>query len=136
MTLDKTPKQSFGKRKIIGMDEIIDLDMLPEAQAASIATLSGPVSQYQLDMITPVDDGEAFIQDLHDEVLEDTLEAEERAAAKWVPKHKRLNEHLAEKGASEIAPFADSYHEVPPGDNRFLPAGDSRLIKLGSHYVS
>ena len=81
MTLDKTPKRSFGKRKMIGTDEIIDLDMLPEAQAASIAALGGPVSQYQLDMFAPVNNGEAFIQDLHDEVLEDALEAEECAAA-------------------------------------------------------
>ena len=47
---------------MIGTDEIIDLDMLPEAQAASITTLSGPVTQYQLDMTAPIDDGEAFIQ--------------------------------------------------------------------------
>ena len=105
--LEKTPKRSFGKRKMIGTDEIIDLDMLPEAQAASIATLSGPVSQYQLDMFAPVDDGEAFIQDLHDEVLEDAREAEERVAAKWAPKCKCLNECLAGKGANEIAPYAD-----------------------------
>ena len=100
---------------MIGTDEIIDLDTLPEAQAASIATLGGPVSQYQLDMIAPVDNREAFIQDLHDEVLEDALEAEECVAAKRAPKRKHLNERLAEKGASEIAPFADLYHEVPPG---------------------
>ena len=118
---------------MIGMDEIIDLDMLPEAQAASITSLGGPVSQYQLDMITPIDDGEAFI--LHDEVLEDALEAEEHAAAKQAPKRKHLNERLAEKEASEIAPFVDSYHEVPPVDNRFQPAGDSHLLKLGSHYM-
>ena len=80
--LDKTPKRSFGKRKMIGMDKIIDLDTLPEAQAASIAALGGPVSQYQLDMFTPINNKEAFIQDLHDEVLEDAREAEECAAAK------------------------------------------------------
>ena len=120
---------------MIGTDEIIDLDTLPEAQAASIATLGGPVSQYQLDMFAPIDDGEAFIQDLHDEVLEDAREAEERAAAKRAPKRKCLNERLAEKGANEIAPYADSYNEVPSGDDRFLPAGDSHLLKLGSHYV-
>ena len=120
---------------MIGTDKIIDLDTLPEAQAASIATLSGPVSQYQLDMFTPVNDGEAFIQDLHDEVLEDAQEAEECAAPKRAPKHKHLNKCLAEKGANEIAPYADSYSEVPAGDNCFLPAGDSRLLKLGSHVV-
>ena len=75
------------------------------------------------------------IQDLHDEVLEDAREAEERAAAKRAPKRKHLNERLAEKGANEIAPYADSYNEIPSGDNCFLPAGDSRLLKLGSHYV-
>ena len=130
--LDKTPKRSFGKRKMIGTDEIIDLDTLPEAQAASIATLGGPVSQYQLDMFTPVDNGEAFIQDLHDEVLEDAQEAEERAAAKRALKCKRLNERLAGKGAIS---YADSYNEVLSGDDRFLSAGDSCLLKLGSHYV-
>ena len=109
------------------MDEIIDLDTLPEAQAASITALGSPELQYQLDMFAHIDKGEAFIQDLH--------KAEERAAAKWAPKRKRLNERLAEKGASEIAPFVDSYHEAPPGDNHFLPAGDSRPLKLGSHYV-
>ena len=101
MMLDKTPKWSFGKRTMIGTDEIID-------QAASITALSGPVSQYQLDMIAPIDDREAFIQDLHNEVLEDALEAEERAAVKRAPKCKRLNERLAKKGATDIAPFADS----------------------------
>ena len=55
--------------------------------------------------------------------------------AKRAPKHKCLNKHLAEEGAIEIAPFTDSRYEVPPGDNCFLPAGDSRLLKLGSHYV-
>ena len=109
--------------------------MLPEAQAASIATLGGPVTQYQLDMTTPIDDREVYIQDLHDEVLEDALEAEECAAAKRAPKRKCLNEHLAEKGAIEIAPLADHHYKVPPGDNHFLPAGDSHLLKLGSHYV-
>ena len=79
------------------MDEIIDLDTLPEAQAASITALGSPVTQYQLDMTAPVDNGEVFIQDLHNEVLEDALEAEERAAAKRAPKRKCLNEHLAEK---------------------------------------
>ena len=113
---------------MIGTDEIIDLNTLPEAQAASIAALSGPVSQYQLGTFAPINNGEAFIQDLHDEVLEDALEAEEHAAAKWAPKRKHFNERLAEKGASEIAPFADSNHETPSGDNRFLPAGDSRLL--------
>ena len=29
----------------------------------------------------------------------------------------------------------DHHYEVPPGDNRFLLAGDSHLLKLGSHYV-
>ena len=115
------------------MDEIIDLDTLPEAQAASIAALGGPVSQYQLDMFTPVNNGEAFIQDLYNEVLEDTWEAEEHAAAKGP---RSTNKCLAEKGANEIAPFADSYNKVPSGDNRFLPAGDSCLLKLGSHYMS
>ena len=135
MTLDKTPKWSFGKRKMIGTDKMIDLDTLPEAQAASIPALSGPVSQYQLDMFIPVDDGEAFIQDLHDEVLEDAREAEERAAAKRALMPKRLNKCLAEKGVNEIAPYVDSYNEVPSGDNHFLPAGDSCLLKLGSHVV-
>ena len=135
MMLDKTPKWSFGKQKMIGTDEIIDLNTLPEAQAASIAALGGPVSQNQLDMISPINDGEAFIQDLHDEVLEDALEAEECAAAKRAPKRKHLNKRLAEKGAIEVAPFTDSHYKVPPGDNRFLPAGDSHLLKLGSHYV-
>ena len=83
----------------------MDLDMLPESQAASIAALSSPVTQYLLDMTAPVDDGEAFIQDLHDEVLENALEAEERAAAKRAPKCKHLNERLAEEGAIKIAPF-------------------------------
>ena len=135
MTLDKTPKRSFGKQKMIGTDEIIDLDMLPEAQAASITTLGGPVIQYQLDMTTPVDNREVFIQDLHNEVLEDALEAEEHAAAKRAPKRKHLNECLAEKGAIETAPFTDPYYEVPPGDNCFLPAGDVlepvKLLVLG-----
>ena len=120
---------------MIGTDEIIDLDMLPETQAASITALGGPVTQYQLDMTAPVNDGEVFIQDLHNEVLEDALEAEERVAAKRAPKRKCLNECLAEKGAIEIAPLADHHYEVPPGDNRFLLAGDSCLLKLGSHYV-
>ena len=66
----------------------------------------------------------ALTQDLHDEVLENALEAEECAAAKRAPKCKHLNERLAEEGAIEIAPFVDSQYEVPPGDNRFLPAGD------------
>ena len=105
---------------MVGTDEIINLNTLPEAQAASIATLSGPVTQYQLDMIAPVDDGEAFIQDLHDEVLEDALEAEERAATKRAPKRKCLNERLAEKGAMEIAPFMDSHYKVPPATISYL----------------
>ena len=116
-------------------DRVVDLDMLPESQAASIATLSGPVTQYLLDMTAPIDDGEAFFQDLHDEVLENALEAEECAAAKRAPKCKRLNECLAEEGAIEIAPFVDSQYEVPPGNNHFLLTGDSRLLKLGSHYM-
>ena len=135
MMLDKTPKKSFGKRQMIGSDEMINLDMLPESQAALIASLGGPVTQYLLDMTAPVDEREAFIQDLHDEILENTLEAEERVATKRPPKHKHLNECLAEEEAIEIAPFMDSQYEVPPGDNRFLPAGDSHLLKLGSHYM-
>ena len=84
-------------------------------------------------MTAPVNDGEVSIHDLHDEVLEDALEAEERVAAKRAPKCKHLNECLAEKGAIETAPLTDAHYKVPPGDNRFLPAGDSRLLKLGSH---
>ena len=38
----------LDKQKMIGMDKIIDLNTLPEAQAASITALGGPVTQYQL----------------------------------------------------------------------------------------
>ena len=126
MTLNKTPERSFGKRCMLGSDEMINLDTLPESQAASIAAISGPVNQQLLDMTAPIKDGEAFIQYLH-EVLENTQEAEEHAAAKQAPKHKHLNEHLTEEEAIEIAPHADLPFEVL--------AGDSRLLKLGSHYV-
>ena len=42
-------------------------------------------------------------------------------------KCRRLNERLAEEEAIEIAPHADLPYKVP--------AGDSCLLKLGSHYV-
>ena len=127
MTLDKTPKRSFGKWRMSGLDEMINLDTLPESQAALIAAISGPVNQQLLDVTAPIEDGEAFIQYLHEEALENTQEAEEHAAAKWAPKHKHLNEHLTEEEAIEIAPHADLPYKVP--------AGDSHLLKLGSHYV-
>ena len=112
---------------------MIDLDTLPESQAASIAAVGGPVNQQLLDMTAPIEDGEAFIQDLHDKVLENAQEAEEHAAAKRTPKHKRLNECLTKEEAIEIALFVDFKYEVPSRDNQFLPAGDSHLLKLGSH---
>ena len=114
---------------------MLDLDTLPESQATSIAAFGGPVSQQLLDTTAPIEDGEEYIWYLHEEVLEDAQEAEERAAAKRVPKRKLLNERLTEEEAIEIAPHADLPFEVPAGDHRFLPAGDSRLLKLGSHYV-
>ena len=46
-----------------------------------------------------------------------------------------MNERLTEEEAIEIAPHADLPFEVLAGDHCFLPAGDSRLLKLGSHYV-
>ena len=85
--------------------------------------------------MAPIEDGEEYIRYLHEEVLKDAQEAEERAAAKQAPKRKHLNERLTEEKAIEIAPHADLPFEVPAGDHRFLPAGDSRLLKLGSHYV-
>ena len=97
--------------------------------------IGGPVNQQLLDATAPIEDGEEYIQYLHEEALEDAQEAEERAAAKWAPKHKHLNERLTKEEAIEIAPHADLPFEVPAGDHRFLPAGDSRLLKLGSHYV-
>ena len=136
MTLDQTPKRSFGKRQMIGTDEMLDLDMLPESQAASIAAIGGPVSQRLLDTTAPIEDGEESIRYLHEEVLEDAQEAEERAAAKRAPKRKRLNERLTEEEAIEIAPHADLPFEVLAGDHSFLPEGDSRLLKLGSHYAN
>ena len=48
-------------------------------------------------------------------------------ATKWAPKRKCLNEYLTEEEAIEIAPHVDLPFEVP--------AGDSCLLKLGSHYV-
>ena len=127
MTLDQTPKRSFGKRRILGTDEMLDLATLPESQAASITTISGPVTQQLLDATAPIEDGEEYIRYLHEEVLKDAQEAEERAATKRAPKRKCLNERLTEEEAIEIAPHADLPFEVP--------AGDSRLLKLGSHVV-
>ena len=106
---------------------MLDLDMVPESQAASIAAIGGPVNQQLLDATVPIEDGEEYIQCLHEEALKDAQEAEERAAAKRAPKHKCLNERLTEEEAIEIAPHADLPFEVP--------AGDSHLLKLGSHYV-
>ena len=120
---------------MLGLEKVINLDTLPESQAASIATISGPVSQQLLDATAPIEDGEAYIQYLHEEALENAQEAEEHAATKQAQKHKHLNECLTKEEAIEIAPHADLPYEVPAGDNRFLPAGDSRLLKLGSHYV-
>ena len=134
MTLDQTPKWSFGKWRILGTDEMLDLDTLPESQAASITAIGGPVTQQLLDTTAPIEDGDEYIRYLHEEVLEDAQEAEERAAAKRAPKRKCLNERLIEE-AIEIAPHADLPFKVPAGDHCFLPAGDSRLLKLGSHYV-
>ena len=114
---------------------MLDLDMLPESQAASIAAIGGPVNQQLLDATAPIEDGEEYIRHLHEEALEDAQEAEERAAAKRAPKRKHLNECLTEEEAIEIAPHADLPFEVPAGDHRFLPVGDSCLLKLGSHYV-
>ena len=65
---------------MVGTDEMIDLDMLPESQATSIAAFGGPVSQQLLDATAPIEDGEEYIWYLHEEVLEDAQEAEERAA--------------------------------------------------------
>ena len=48
---------------------MINLDMLPESQAASIATISSPVTQQLLDITAPINDREAFIQDLHAGVM-------------------------------------------------------------------
>ena len=127
MALDKTPKKSFGKQQMLGSDEMIDLDKLPESQAALIAAIGGPVNQQLLDATAPIEDGEAFIQYLHEEALENTQEVEERAATKRAPKRKHLNECLTEEEAIEIAPHTDLPFEVL--------AGDSRLLKLGSHYV-
>ena len=85
MTLDQTPKWSFGKRRMVGTDKMLDLDTLPESQATSIAAFGGPVSQQLLDATAPIEDGEEYIRYLHEEVLEDAQEAEERAAAKRAP---------------------------------------------------
>ena len=74
---------------MIGTDEMLDLDTLPESQAASIAAFGGPVSQQTLHATASIEDGEEYIRYLHEEVLKDTQEAEERAAAKWAPKSKR-----------------------------------------------
>ena len=64
-------------------DEMLDFDTLPESQATSIAAFGGPVSQQLLDAMAPIEDGEEYIRDLHEEVLKDAQEAEERAATKW-----------------------------------------------------
>ena len=106
---------------------MIDLNTLPESQAASIATVGSPVNQQLLDMTAPIEDGEAFIQDLHNEALENAQEPEGCAAAKWAPKCKHLNKCLTKEEAIEIAPFADFQYKVP--------SGDSCLLKLGSHIV-
>ena len=82
---------------------MLDLDTLPESQAASIAAIGGPVNQQLLDATAPIEDGEEYIQYLHEEALEDAQEAEEHAAAKRAPKRKHLNEHLTEEEAIEIA---------------------------------
>ena len=120
---------------MLGLDEMINLNTLPESQAALIAAIGGPVNQQLLDATAPIEDGEAFIQYLHEEELKNAQEAEECAAAKQAPKRKCLNEHLTEEEGIEIAPHADLPFEVPARDNHFLPAGDSHLLKLGSHYV-
>ena len=99
----------------------------PHTQAALIAAIGGPVNQQLLDVTAPIEDGEAFIQYLHEEALENAQEAEECVAAKQAPKHKHLNKCLTEEEAIEIAPHADLPFEVL--------AGDSHLLKLGSHYV-
>ena len=114
---------------------MLNLNMLPESQAASIAAIGGPVNQQLLDTTAPIEHGEEYIRCLHEEALEDAQEAEERVATKRAPKRKRLNERLTKEEAIEIAPHADLPFEVPAGDHRFLPAGDSRLLKLGSHHV-
>ena len=44
-TLDQTPKRSVGKWQMLGSNEMIDFDTLPESQAAWIATFDGPVTQ-------------------------------------------------------------------------------------------
>ena len=75
---------------------MLDLDTLPESQAASIAAIGGPVSQQLLDATAPIEDGEEYIRYLHEEALKDAQEAEECVAAKRAPKRKRLNEHLTE----------------------------------------
>ena len=75
---------------MIGTDEMLNLDTLPESQAASIATIGGPVSQQLLDATAPIEDGEEYIWYLHEEVLKDTQEAEEHAATKRAPKRKRF----------------------------------------------
>ena len=65
---------------MVGTDEMINLDTLPESQATSIAAFGGPVSQQLLDATAPIEDGEEYIRYLHEEVLEDAQEAEERVA--------------------------------------------------------
>ena len=52
-----TPKRSLGKLQMVGSNEMINLNTLPESQAASIATISGPVTQQLLDMTAPINDG-------------------------------------------------------------------------------
>ena len=47
---------------MVGTDEMIDLDTLPESQATSIAAFGGPVSQQLLDATAPIEDGEEYIQ--------------------------------------------------------------------------
>ena len=51
---------------MIGTDEMLDLDTLPESQAASIAAFGGPVSQQLLDATAPIEDGEEYIRYLHE----------------------------------------------------------------------
>ena len=75
---------------MIGTDEMLDLDTLPESQAALITAFGGPVSQQLLDTTAPIEDGEEYIRYLHEEVLKDTQEAEEHAATKRAPKLKRF----------------------------------------------
>ena len=55
---------------MIGTDKMLDLDTLPESQAALIAAFGGPVSQQLLDATAPIEDGEKYIRYLHEEVLE------------------------------------------------------------------